>query len=503
MNVEYLDKAIAGALCPTFQTLVEAGSTVSVLSLAAGPLSAPIQKVSLPVTALSMLGAAAACPEAEIGINQGPCVSIDGCKRVENGQGALEAKLPEWSAWLPQGVNDCVEIVSVSSVYENGSLWGRDLTLKTKSEPAGFVKTINGQTEEEAANLTFRINVISGTCADDCSGPPEPDVPVHTYQDPVTNCTYNVKFEGLLQEYEGGPISPVYQISSGAETRAGGGRMGGCYFDPVIYTPGPNGPGGPGGPTIPPIPVPPNPPLPDGDGVPWWAAPLLSGATSAALNLIGQELAKLSEPDFLPGSFTLTAPCDKNEDGTPEYRTWSFAQGSFQQRMNAHQVAIMEMIQQHLNWKTPVCKDEKPQLEGDWRTISFVSDTTSPYGKSRLRKRFRYRSVSGSTLSAVVDHWKDFYWQSGPVCVIHSGSSWGTPQVWAVTADEGKRVIRHAAGEAGIDPDQTGRWTISSSDSARFGVSDTMRIETKGGYYWITARDGSNQRPIVMTVPPP
>jgi len=28
-------------------------------------------------------------------------------------------------------------------------------------------------------------------------------------------------------------------------------------------------------------------------------------------------------------------------------------------------------------------------------------------------------------------------------------------------------------------------------------VSDTMRVDTRGGYYWITSRDGSNGKPIV------
>ena len=142
------------------------------------------------------------------------------------------------------------------------------------------------------------------------------------------------------------------------------------------------------------------------------------------------------------------------------------------------------------------CTNEKPVNEGEWRTISFRSDSVSPYGSARLRKRFRYRGQQGFGLGEVVDHWKDFTFQSGPVIVQHAGAGWGTPQVWAATADEGKRVIRHASGEAGIDPDQDGRWIISSSDSARVGVSDTMRVDTKGGYYWITARDGSDGAPI-------
>lgn len=147
--------------------------------------------------------------------------------------------------------------------------------------------------------------------------------------------------------------------------------------------------------------------------------------------------------------------------------------------------------------KDCACPEEEP-IQGQFRTISFRSDETSPFGKSRLRKRLRYRGSEGVELSALVDHWRDFSWQSGPVRVDHVGASWGSPQVWAATEDEGKRVIRHAGREAGIDPDQVGRWSARSSNSPRCGVSDTMRVDTTGGYYWITARDGSDERPLVQ-----
>ena len=157
----------------------------------------------------------------------------------------------------------------------------------------------------------------------------------------------------------------------------------------------------------------------------------------------------------------------------------------------------LDKIKEELEKLKECACPEKPVQEGDYRTISFRSDETSPFGKSRLRKRFKYRSQSGLDLGAVVDHWKDFSFTGGPVCVKHKGSALGSPQVWAATADEGKRVIRHAGGEAGIDPDQVGEWRIGGSDNSRYGVSDTMKVDTTGGYYWITARDGSNGRPIV------
>ena len=137
------------------------------------------------------------------------------------------------------------------------------------------------------------------------------------------------------------------------------------------------------------------------------------------------------------------------------------------------------------------------KLEGDFRTISFRSEEVSPGGKSCLRKRLRYRSVSGIGLDGLIDHWKDFSFSAGPVIVQHRGSTWGTVKCWASSIDEGKRVILHAAAEAGIDANQTGRWQISGSSSARLGMPGTMKVDITGGYYWITARDGSDNRPMV------
>jgi hypothetical protein len=160
--------------------------------------------------------------------------------------------------------------------------------------------------------------------------------------------------------------------------------------------------------------------------------------------------------------------------------------------------AIPQLIQAHKDYRQPVC-DERPCTAGDFRTISFISDECSPFGNSRLRKRFRYRSQSGVGLDGLVDHWKDFTWSAGAVCVQHKGASWGTPQCWASSSDEGKRVILHAGGEAGIDPNKVGEWIVSGSNNPRYGVSGTMRVNTKGGYYWITERLDSDARPLVAS----
>ena len=334
---------------------------------------------------------------------------------------------------------------------------------------------------------------------------PRPELPAPTtpfnYTDPETNCELTLNFQGFAQISQGTTPQPVYLIQSPQTLRAGG-RIGGCQISPTIYYGGPNGDGGGGngggGGTS--LPLPPGPIPPFGpEGEPWWVD-LIKGALGGIAAGVAEQVLETLFASVYPGLiYRMVSVCEKDASGEPisEAIEVPIPPLTAPAAQLARLDAIVELLQASKNFKQPICAPEKPQLQGDWRTISFRSDSTSPYGKSRLCKRFRYRSTSGLGLGEVVDYWKDFTFQSGPVIVIHSGSTWGTPQVWAATADEGKRVIRHAAGEAGIDPDQVGRWTISGSDSARYGVSDTMRVDTTGGYYWITSRDGSNGKPVV------
>tara|TARA_B100001939_G_C16944841_1_gene619843 strand:+ start:3076 stop:4578 length:1503 start_codon:yes stop_codon:yes gene_type:complete len=492
-NLELLDRAAGATTCQILNRAGEELIGVAVWTLWNPKLSA----ATFGAGALSLLASNYLCPDMPMG-GKDPA-DRQGCQLTLNGGFPIryDPVLGEGGAGFSGEV--WVEIVDIEKRPVGDGTEYEDHRLTALHLDGNIYDTSPNQWIQRRIGTTYGMRPKDGEA---CSGsddgslplPPSATEPIE-YVDDSTNCTYNVTLQGFAQETEGGVVSPVYLIEGASEQRAGGGRMGGCNFPPTIYMPSYGGGGGGGGGGVH-VPVPS--PLPDpGDGVPWWLGPLVGGSVSAGLNLIGQEIAKLSESDFEPGSFTMTAPCDYDENGEHQYRTWEFLAGSFEQRIHAHQVALMEMLQQHLDWKTPTCRSDKPELEGDWRTISFISDNLSPYGRDRLRKRFRYRSTSGWTDDALVDHWKDFIWESGSVIVQHSGASWGTPQVWASTADEGKRVIRHAAGEAGIDPDQVGRWTISGSRSARYGVPDTMRVCTKRGYYWITARDGSDARPLV------
>lgn len=167
--------------------------------------------------------------------------------------------------------------------------------------------------------------------------------------------------------------------------------------------------------------------------------------------------------------------------------------------------AIAEMLQPLKTWKQPICETKIPQ-EGNWRTIQFKSDEEMPSGRRYLTKTFRYRSKGSQLLENVVNHWKDFVWEAGPVCVINKGLWWGVPQVWAASEAEGKRVIQHAAAEAGISLEKS-EWVISSSKNPRYGNTGTMRVRIYRNaqcmWYGITNRDNSDARPLVQEYLPP
>jgi hypothetical protein len=119
-------------------------------------------------------------------------------------------------------------------------------------------------------------------------------------------------------------------------------------------------------------------------------------------------------------------------------------------------------------------------------------------GERPLRKVFRYRDQSGASLEAHTEHWREFEWDAGPVCVIHKGAAWGVPQIWAASAEEGKRVIRYAGTIAGIDPDVEGQWVITGSLDPRYGRTGRMLVKgLRDGAISVTKRDGPSALPQV------
>lgn len=197
-------------------------------------------------------------------------------------------------------------------------------------------------------------------------------------------------------------------------------------------------------------------------------------------------------------AYTLTEPCTLEPGETPRTITVDAPGGltSFmviQNRLDA----IAQLLQAHKDLRQPTCS-VKPVLTGEWVSVSFLSDEVSVAGERRLRKVLRYRDQTFADQEAHVSHWEQFFWEAGPVCVISKGLPWGTPQVWAATAAEGKRVLAHAAQVAGVDlTDPRHEWVVTGSNDPRVGQPGTMRVDTrKGRFVRVTKRPGSNGMPL-------
>jgi hypothetical protein len=492
-----LDNAAAGALCAGLDVAGEWLLGAGAVSLAFGGTGV----VPLSLGAAALMASQAGCnwdPDAP-----GPAPSgegqIGGCTQVATkaevifkGQGPNQPTSPplEWrqlNKAIFTGIrNDGRYTYTLEGLNGSGSPTSQDGIAVSAEYVPGYFSLASD---------------ASNPCTDDQPIPPTPDpeFPPYTYTDPDDGCQLIVNWKGLATDNHG-HVSPVFKIEPSAETRAGGGIIGGCNFSPVIYT------GPPSGPPDPPIvgPWDPDWDIPGGGDTKWE-----DFLRDLAAGLIGEATYNLIESIFdTPYDGTIyraVSVCEKNAEGQPvsEAVEVLIPPASASEATLTRLDAIVELLQAHKNFKQPICANERPELKGNWRTISFRSQESSPYGKSCLRKRFRYRSLSGIGLGELVDHWKDFTFQSGPVIVSHKGHTWGTPQVWANSVDEGKRVIQHAAREAGFDANQVGEWGISNSSSPRYGVSLPMKIDTTGGYYWITARDGSSERPIIALTSDP
>lgn len=117
-----------------------------------------------------------------------------------------------------------------------------------------------------------------------------------------------------------------------------------------------------------------------------------------------------------------------------------------------------------------------------------------------LRKYLRFRCIAPVTLEQATEHWRGFEWDAGPVIVVNKGHPWGVPKVWAASADEGKRVIRHAGVLAGVDPDAyPGKWVIRTCSHPRYGKTGRMAPKIlAGGAISVTMRDGPDGLPDVL-----
>lgn len=369
------------------------------------------------------------------------------------------------------------EIYSFEGITATGQSFATELTL-------GLGGARNGRFEQTfSGDSTCKVPETPGST--------DPVIAPYEYTDPVDGCSLTVYTEGWATD-ENGALNPVFKIEPASNLRQGGGVIGGCNFAPVIYT------GNPGGPGEPPI-IRPWDDIWDEPGAPAnpWAEFLREVAAGVLGAGLADVLAALFAAPYAGTTYRLVSVCETDAGGEPisEAVEEIIPELPINDAILTRLDALVPLLQGQKDFKQPVCPPAK--ASGDLRTISFRSEEVSPNGKSCLRKRLRYRSLSGIGLGGLIDHWKDFSFSAGPVIVKNIGSTCGSLTVWASSVNEGKRVILHAFAEAGVDANQVGRWEVSSSTSTRRGMPGTMNIDTTGGYYWITARDGSSQRPIV------
>jgi len=425
----------------------------------------------------------------------GPDRGIGGCSLIANGYGNLEYSGPGGQGWVDTTVGNIAEIVSVAapvSYNVSADLWSVTASIRSNGSSTPFNASYIFEGESVANAVLFRINPVVGTCSQD-EDIPNSLPPIDLGPVSAGDCTINATFHGFIASPSGvGNVEPVFEITPANLLRNSGGIVvGECNFQPTVLV------GGGGDGTKPPTAIP-NPGWPTSSD-PWWEY-IAEGITGAVIEDIYSSIKEALFEQLPPASFTLVAPCNKDDQGDPDTFTVEFPQQPYQERIEAWQIASAELLQQQLNWKTPICRDH-PALLGDWVTVRFESIENSPEGTRPLRKLFRYRSQSALDLGQIAAYWESFTWNAGPVCVQHKGASWGTPQCWAANADEGKRVIRFAGLEAGIDPDVVGEFVISGSSDPRFGMPGTMQVAQVQGLDWITSRQGPSGPPL-LTVDP-
>jgi hypothetical protein len=398
-----------------------------------------------------------------------------------------------------QLAGDATEIVSFRwETYGSGYRW-----WLTQKEPDGINHDYTfSNINNPGGTVSFKSELISGTCALNYGGTPTAPA-VYRYTDTTTNCIYNV--EHLAWEVlPGGEVVPIVKISSGTPQQlASGGVISGCNFSPVVYR-GPGGPGGGGGGGNGPFAIPWNPGPNDPNGNPWWVS-ALQGAIGGAVGFLVRSLLEQYFGKKAPANvYRLVSVCETNQAGEAisQSRERSIAEQPILDGLLSRVDALTVLMQGLKDFKQPICPPQKPTYSGESVTVRFVSDAVSPQGHDVLRKTFSYLDQSARPLEDHTDHWADFSWEAGPVCVIHKGGPWGVPQVWAATADEGKRVIRHAGTVAGVDPDAVGSWIVTGSADSRYGVKGTMRVMRRAGAICVSKRIGPSGLPLLATPAP-
>ena len=487
------DEAVAVGLCNLLAAGGLRASQLAVASTVTGNIPGIIAGVGL--TGIAALAYANNCVT-DMDKDEGPNAPwTPGCQDASGTGGTLKAQNKEFPQTIFGFKDYVVKIIST----QNDQFGRAQCTYQLDN---GVVESIAPVAWSDAETNWYIDVWPENTCNTPIPPPPPlmPDPITHT--DSGDGCEINVLFQGWIATDTGEPGS-VWKLQPATTTRASGGIIGGCNFEPTMYVLPPGGGGGDGG-GDPPI-VAPWPPSPDwdGNGKPPWEdylkgvlSGLAGGITSAIVN---NAISSALEPVYPGGSYELKGVCELDPDGNPMdvTRSINFAPEKGLAAALTRLDALADMFQFAKDLKQPICKQVVDKPTGEPVTITFRSDLPSPVSGDPVRKIFTYFDQSGRSQLDHMLHWENFSWQAGPVIVSAAGTKLGKPQVWASTEAEGKRVIQHAAQIAGVDMADV-EWLVGSPKGTRNGLSGTMRVYVdKASRIWVTKRDGPDGLPYV------
>jgi len=376
----------------------------------------------------------------------------------------------EITAWRPKQLGSGAWSIDIDLILPDGS-------------PYTFNWQTNGPPTTPANTVVCVYMYIPSSCssAPTVPGPEGGPVEIPTVEVTEGDCIYNVDVQAVIVEKE----EPIGVLSK-VETKPGTTSTT-CNYDPTYVF-------------VPPVgdPIPINPHNEWGEEL--TIEEIVKKIKNPAVEEINnntderiQEYFDARVPVIAGGAWDLQGVCEKDAEGAiidPQPTTeWTYEGGSAAVVANYQLMLMQEMLQQQLDWRHLTCGGSKPELQGDWVSTGWMSIEASENSNRPLRKLFRYRSLGDRDVVALLGYWKDFQWEAGPVCVVHTKAWWGLLQVWAASEEEGKRVIRFAGVNAGIDPDTEGTWQISTSTGSRYGRTGTMTLACYKGQYHVSARD--------------
>ena len=382
----------------------------------------------------------------------------------------------------------CVEIESWTWAINQGVVNKGQIIIYMRTDH-GEPITIQSPGIGAATVVAAYITLIGGSRCD-AVGPESGPILPPPVQVTEGDCTYNLQFLNYVVDEEGNPLGDVIEISGAGPALLSTDPLTPCTIAPtIIYSPI----------TGEPEFIPPDGP----DGTPRSIEEIIEEINNTEREIIKEINNNTDErieeyfnervPVIAGGTWDLQGVCEKDAEGAiidPQPTTeWTYEGGSAAVVANYQLMLMQEMLQQQLDWRHLTCGGSKPELQGDWVSTGWMSLEASENSNRPLRKLFRYRSLGDRDVVALLGYWKDFQWEAGPVCVVHTKAWWGLLQVWAASEEEGKRVIRFAGVNAGIDPDTEGTWQISTSTGSRYGRTGTMTLACYKGQYHVSARD--------------